>query len=274
MRRVLAIFIVTELLLADGCRGLPKQVAPSAQALPTAFERREGQLIVRSDFDVARVGRLVNQLTAERAEICRVLGLPPSDEPIVVYLFSDADRYRTYLERHFPNVPSRRAFFIESDIQLSVYAHASDRVAEDLRHEVAHGYLHSMVEGLPLWLDEGLAEYFEVPRGQNGLNPPHVELLADLAEHNNWRPDLRHLERLTDAAQMRQSDYAEAWAWVYLFLHSPPERREVLTKYIADLRETGTREPLSLRLVNDDTQPEQVLADYLATLRESTTVTK
>ena len=73
-----------------------------------------------------------------------------------------------YLTRNFPSVPSRRAFFLETDTRLAVYAHWSDRVAEDLRHEVAHGYLHSVVPGLPLWLDEGLAEYFEVPRGQNG----------------------------------------------------------------------------------------------------------
>jgi len=268
MRACVAIFLVA-VLLAVGCHGLPKPL-PNAQAtLPAAHELRVGQLIIRSDFDAARVSRLTSQLETERDDICQTLGLPGSDEPIVVYLFGDAERYRTYLERHFPNVPNRRAFFLESDMQLAVYAHASDRVAEDLRHEVAHGYLHSMVNGLPLWLDEGLAEYFEVPRGQNGLNTPHLELLSELAEHNNWRPDLRRLEGLTDAAQMQQSDYAEAWAWVYLFLNSPPERRQVMTKYIADLRETGTREPLSLRLVKDETKAEQVLSDYLATLQKT-----
>ncbi len=269
MSRYLAIFIFMIVVCAGSCRGLAP--TPPAQMLPAAYERRVGQLIVRSDFDVAQVGRLIKQLTTERDELCRTLNLPPSDEPVIVYLFRDAERYRSYLERHFPNVPSRRAFFLESDIQLSVYAHASDRVAEDLRHEVAHGYLHSMISGLPLWLDEGLAEYFEVPQGQEGLNMPHVELLADLAKYNDWRPNLRRLESLTDAAQMQQRDYAEAWAWVYLFLHSPPERREILLDYIADLHETGSREPLSLRLARDETPAEDVLASYLATLSDSIT---
>ena len=94
-------------------------------------------------------------------------------------------------------MPTRRAFFVESDTRLAVYAHWSDRVGEDLRHEVAHGYLHSMVPGLPLWLDEGLAEYFEVPRGNNGLNRPHLELLSDMMQYNGWQPNLERLAALT-----------------------------------------------------------------------------
>ena len=151
--------------------------------------------------------------------------------------------------RNFPNVPSRRAFFLETDTRLAVYAHWSDRVAEDLRHEVAHGYLHSVVPGLPLWLDEGLAEYFEVPRGQNGLNQPHVELLSDMVEHDGWQPNLTGWRSLTDAAQMDQRDYAESWAWVYFMLHSPPERREMLDELSGRLprkRAAASRSPCGL----------------------------
>ena len=56
-------------------------------------------------------------------------------------------------------VSHRRAFFVETDTQLSVYAQWGDRVAEDLRHEVTHGYLHAVVPNVPLWIDEGLAEF-------------------------------------------------------------------------------------------------------------------
>jgi hypothetical protein len=269
MGRKLAIVILCALAAYIGCRGIPQPLTPP-DALPTAQKLPVGQLVFHSDFDLGKDHRMIRQLTFEREDICNTLGLPPSNEPIDVFLFRDTDRYREFLARHFPNVPSRRAFFLESDSRLSVYAHWSDRMAEDLRHEVAHGYLHSVVPGLPLWLDEGLAEYFEVPHGQQGLNQPHVELLAELAKHNGWRPDMRRLERLTDAAQMQQSDYAESWAWVYLFLHSPPERRELLTQYLADLRETSTREPLSIRLAKEAADPEKALVEYLATLNATT----
>ena len=141
---------------------------------------------------------------------------------------------------------------------------------EDLRHEVAHGYLHAVAPGLPLWLDEGLAEYFEVPRGLGGLNRPHVDLLSDMAEHDGWQPNLVRLEKLTDAAQMDQRDYAESWAWVYFMLHSPPERRELLSAYLADMRAKGSTEPISVRLAALHVEPELPLMAYIATLKKET----
>jgi hypothetical protein len=111
-----------------------------------------------------------------------------------------------------------------------------------------------------------LAEYFEVPRGHGGLNRPHLELLWDLVEHNGWRPDLVRLETLASAAEMDQTDYAESWAWVYFFLEPDADRREVLTTYLADLREHGRVEPLSKRLATRLAQPERTLAEYLSTL--------
>lgn len=253
------------LTLLTSCRGLPLR-----SPLPTAHEHRAGQLVFHSDFKLPPDH--VRELVDERDFICGTLGLPHSDRPIEVYLFRDADCYRDYLLRNFPTVPSRRAFFLETESRLAVYAHSSDRVAEDLRHEVAHGYLHSVLSNLPLWMDEGLAEYFEVPRGLNGLNQSHVDLLSDLAEHNGWRPDLKRLETLTDAAQLRQADYAESWFWVYFMLHSPPDRRAILTDYLADLRAKGSGEPMSARLAALNVEPEQPLAQYLATLKKSTAV--
>ena len=50
--------------------------------------------------------------------------------------------------------------------------------ADDLRHEMTHAYLHAVVPNVPLWLDEGLAKYFELPRQQHGLNQPYVRQVA------------------------------------------------------------------------------------------------
>jgi len=244
-----------------GCRGWPRP-AP----LPGEHQVPIQQLVFHSDFDLELDDPLVRALTAERDDIAKTLSLPTSDEQVHVYLFGDAESYREYLERYFPAVPTRRAFFVETDTRLEVYAHWSDRVAEDLRHEVAHGYLHAMVPALPLWLDEGLAEYFEVPKGHGGLNRPHVELLADMIEHTNWRPNMARLERLKAAGEMEQADYAESWAWVYFFLQSDSERRELLTTYLADLRAKGRVEPLTVRLASRHLDPERTLAEYLATL--------
>jgi hypothetical protein len=245
-----------------GCRGLP-QPAPA----PNVHKLRVGQLLITSDFALPLDHRLVRDLTAEREDVCRTLGLPISDEPIEVYLFSSMDRYREFLARYFPTVPSRRAFFLETDTSLAVYAHWSDRVAEDLRHEVAHGYLHAAVPDLPLWLDEGLAEFFEVPRGRSGVNGPHVDLLTEMVQLEQWQPDLARLEQLRDASEMKQIDYAEAWAWVHFLLQTSAENRGLLISYLADLRNYGAAEPLSTRLAANDVAARQAMIENLSSLR-------
>jgi hypothetical protein len=229
---------------------------------------RVGQLHIHSDFKLPENHRIIRELVGERENISHTLGLPAVNEVIDVHLFADEERYAQFLRRHFPTVPARRAFFLETDSRLAVYAHWSDRMAEDLRHEVAHGYLHAVVPGIPLWLDEGLAEYFEMPPVENGMNPPHLALLSDMMEHDGWQPDLGRLERLRDATQMDQRDYAESWAWVYAMLHSEPEQREVLTGYLAELYSNGIAEPISRRLAALSEKPEQTLSKYLANLKQ------
>lgn len=255
--------IVVVVLLIAGCRGLPRP-----GALPDAHHLRVGQLHIHSDFELTEDNRILRDLMAERDDICRTLGLPCGKEVIDVHLFRDGERYAEFLARYFPGVPSRRAFFVETDSRLAIYAHWSDRMAEDLRHEVAHGYLHAVVPTIPLWLDEGLAEFFEVPRNQSGLNRPHLDLLSDMMEHDGWQPNLARLEELKEASQMDQRHYAESWAWVYAMLHSEPEKRKILTDYLAELYAGGPAAPLSHRLVAHSAQPAQTLATYLTALKQ------
>jgi hypothetical protein len=197
-----------------------------------------GQLVFHADFRLPPGHRMVAELVSERQLICDRLGVPAGSEPIHVFLFGEEAAYRAHVGREFPNFPERRAIFVETDVRLCVYAHWSDRVADDLRHEVSHGYLHSTVPNLPLWLDEGLAEYFEVGRGRQGVNQTHVELLRAQHEGGTWRPNLQRLEQLVDAGTMTQLDYAEAWLWVHMLLdwHPSGDPQEPIATYLAALR--------------------------------------
>src|SRR4051794_6168632 len=147
MRWISILFSVQ--LLFGGCRGLPQPITlsppvkgPPSSSLPDAYQTPVGQLVFHSDFPLPADHRLMRELTTERDYVNQTLGLAPSTEAIHVYLFRDAERYQEFLKRKYPNVPSRRAFFLETDTRLAVYAHWNDRVAEDLRHEIAHGYMH------------------------------------------------------------------------------------------------------------------------------------
>jgi hypothetical protein len=247
-------------LWAAGCTVLSR--APS---LPARNNVVLGQLWIYSDVHLPQRHRLFEELNALRGVLATKLDLPTSDEPVYVYLFSAHDEFKRYVNANYPNLPSRRAFFLENDSRLMVYAFWGDRVAEDLRHEVTHGYLHSIVPRIPLWIDEGLAEYFEVPAGHHGINRPHVQELA-AARQSGWRPDLRRLERLTVVAEMTQLDYAESWAWAHLMLETIPERQQALHAYLASIGQPGDLEPLSARLRSVNLDYEQKLLEHLDAL--------
>jgi hypothetical protein len=194
------------------------------------------------------------------------LALPRSDEPIQVYLFETSERFEGFMRLHHPEFPDRRAFFVETDDQLSVYAQWGDRMADDLRHEVTHGYLHSVVPNVPQWIDEGIAKYYEVPRGQRGLNRPLLDRFLTRIEREHWQPNLPRLEQFPAAYDMTQDDYAEAWAWVHFLMESRPERLELLRGYLAELRGEGTATPLSARLAATLSQPAAALLEHVGRL--------
>jgi hypothetical protein len=235
-------------------------------ALPSRNTIVLDQLVVQSDFGLPPHHRLLDEVAAQRGELFQRLNLPPSDEPVYVYLFESEERFNAFIKAQYPNFPARRAFFVESDTRLAVYAHWGDRVAEDLRHEVAHGYIHSVVPRIPLWLDEGLAEFFEVPRGNAGLNQPHVQLLLVQLLEQGWRPNMERLEQLNSPGAMTQADYAESWAWAHWLLETDTLRRELLQQYLQTLRKSGRVEPLSVHVRRVIPQPEQMLVEHLYSL--------
>jgi hypothetical protein len=129
--------------------------------------------------------------------------------------------------------------------RFEVYAQWSQRAGEDLRHETTHAYLHTSLADLPLWLDEGLAEYFETPAAAEGWNAPHAELLLRAMHAGRWRPDLQRLEALPSSAEMTQLDYAEAWSWAYLLLRTDPQRRDLLVQWLRAGAAGQARAPLA-----------------------------
>jgi hypothetical protein len=137
---------------------------------------------------------------------------------------------------------------------LKIYTWMGDHIATDLRHELTHALLRGALKDVPIWLDEGLAGYFELTPGQQGVNPQHLDTLL----HTPFRPDLARLEKLKQVS--------EAWAWVHLMLRSGPGAKRVLHQYLQALRADPNPGPLLPRLREVVPDPEQALVDHLATI--------
>ena len=258
------------LLGLAGCRHAQK--APLTE-LPARHSIQSEQLVVLSDFRLRFDHPLIADLAALRREVSESLELKLNGKPVLVYLFSNEEQYQTYLHETYPSLPPRRAYFIGTPYELAVYTYWGERIQEDLRHEFTHGLLHSGLKAVPLWLDEGLAEYFEVV---TEASPPINEVSAKhlaAAKRRGWRPGLERLESLNDVSQMTQADYQESWAWVHFMLHSSPETREVLLGYLQELRTTSDPGSLQKRLRATTPALDEHFLSYVEDLTASTSTT-
>ena len=248
---------------------LPKP-PKTVTSLPSKFSQRVSQFVFVSDFELKTDQPIFHELSDLREQVLKELQLPapPSSALIHVYLFEDRERYEQFMQARYPSLPRRRAFFVaqprgmSSSDDLLVYTFWGDHIRQDLRHELTHALLHSVLKDVPLWLDEGLAEYFELPPEAKGINRQHLLLL----NRDGLKPDLPRLEQFTQVEQMNPGEYREAWAWVHYILRGNPEARKALLTYVQQLRKTATPGPLLPQLKPTGPELNESLLNHLAQL--------
>jgi hypothetical protein len=260
-----------------GCHSLRLQPQPvdrpvqqdKDQALgqPGKYEQRVAQYVFHSDFELKRNLPLFDELSELGEQVHRELQLPSSRNLVQVYIFEDRDRFERFMRAKYPDLPKRRAFFVAqphgvgTPEDLLVYTYWGDRVRDDLRHELTHALLHSVLKNVPIWLDEGLAEYFELPPEKQGVNAVHLERLRHGAAA--FKPSLARLEQFSQVREMGPQEYQEAWAWVHLMLRDKTEARKVLLAYLQQLRHTDNPGPLQPQLAAVYPKPEEALEKHL-----------
>ena len=235
--------------------------------VPTAFQVRTGPYIICTNEKLEADAPVVRQLQSLERQVQETLGLKvdPGEHPVEIYILDDRKSFDHFLTFYYPDLPHRRAFFLANGRQRVVYTFFGDRLEEDIRHEATHALLHVAIGDIPLWLDEGLAEYFEGPTERQGRNAEHLgRLPADLAA--GWSPDLARLESLKSVRQMTPRDYRESWAWVHYFLGEGPPQKAALLGYLADLSKTPDARPISDRLEGPTASP---MLAHLARVRET-----
>lgn len=262
-----AVFLtaMAALFLTAGCQAVDRPIA-----LPVRFSVPGDQLLVLSDFKLQKDHELIRELNGLREQVTNILDLPVKRDPIVVYLFNNETEYRRYMNATYPRLPPRSAYFIGTATELAVFTHWGHNVREDLRHEYTHGLLHAGLKRVPVWLDEGLAEYFEVAGPKpGGLNHDYAQHLTE-AVASGWRPDMKRLENLDDSAQMKRAEYQESWAWVHFLLNSTPEAKAALVSYLAQLRTNPHPETISHRLRTVLPEYDSRFVSYLSQLHPVT----
>jgi hypothetical protein len=228
----------------------------TSAAADWADSRQAGPFICRANFRLDGYKILFRQLEQLQNDLTQSLGIAPASEPIEIYLFSDNGVYRRYLRRHLPGIPYRRALFIKQGGPGRVFAHRSPDLAVDIRHECTHALLHASLPMVPLWLDEGLAKYFELPPDHRVFDNPFLRSVRWNAQFG-MASRLEDLEKEGDFSKMSRNDYRDAWAWTHFMLHGPPPAHDELVRYLADVQGGTPPGLLSHRLRRRLTDPKR-----------------
>jgi hypothetical protein len=227
--------------------GIGVWVARTGLAQEWGEPRTLGPFVVRADFPLREIEPLLAQLSQLQTDLVETLPIPPPNEWIELYLFHDRASYGQFLARYFPRLAYRRAMYVKDQGPGMVLAQRTRDFEIDLRHECTHALLHAALAEVPLWLDEGLAVYFEVAAEKRAFDSPQMSRIRWSLFWGNT-PPLDSLETKRDVSEMGRGEYRDSWAWVHFMLHGPPEARQVLVEYLADLHTANPGEPLSRRL--------------------------
>lgn len=220
---------------------------PAADKDKWPAETSAGPFLCHADFTLENQKTLIAEIESLQQDVATILGTEQPRENIHLFLFEKPATYESYMKRYFPRVPARRALYIKGRGPGMVFAHQGTDFEVDVRHESTHALLHASFETVPLWLDEGIAEYFEVPKEKRSSENPHLATIRALLRQGTL-PRLDALEGITDLKDMGRDEYRDAWAWVHFMIHGPREAHAELISYLKDCQDGSDPEKLASRL--------------------------
>ncbi len=230
-------------------------------------ERIAGPFHCRSEFSLESELKELEELAQLYMDVRATLSLGEGKGKIQLNLFRSRRSYVNYVSQRIPGGVTRRALYVKGQGIGRMYVYRHFGYETDLRHEATHAILHDILPYLPLWLDEGLAEYFEVTQGKRSGGHPHLGSLKR-SIFFGWKPNLSILESKQSMEELDGKDYREAWAWVHFMLHSSPEALAVLTDYLDDIQSKVPPGSLRIRLHQQFEDPQAELIQHIKSWRD------
>jgi hypothetical protein len=188
------------------------------------------------------------EITAEferfREALSQILPTPPvSAVPTIVVAFENSAAFSPYRPM-FNGKPVKLAGFYTGTETDDMIAFAQGDRESGLRvilHEYTHLITSNASHGLPLWVSEGLADFystFEIrPDGKQAiLGRPVIEHAQLLNATSQWLTqdqllNVTHDSPLYNEGERRSIFYAQSWAMVHLFMTGEPNRSKELGQY-------------------------------------------
>ena len=221
--------------------------AASASTAPRWRQIVAPHFVVIGDASPSAMRGVAEQLEQFRAIFERLLqkARVASPVPTRVYLFANRARFQPYMPVYKGKrvdvgglfLPGRDANAIAMTVEDEQYA------LPITYHEYVHFIVDNTLTAVPVWFNEGLAEYYStfvlVGGNRAELGRPvanHVQLLRErsmmpLAELFATTKDSPHYNE----GDKRSIFYAQSWVFMHYLLMGSPERRPQLFAFVAEL---------------------------------------
>ena len=222
-----------------------------------------GVVVVQANFSLTEIVSILEEINMLQGDLKHYIGIPAPLEKIELCLFKDEASYMDFLKEFFPKAPrDRRALYIKLDNKPgTLLVQKSKNFEIDLRHEMTHAIIHASIPVVPIWLDEGLAKYFELSAHDRAAGGPYMSQIRWNVRFGTV-PALDRLAKLETIDDMGAKEYRDSWAWTHFLIHRSPETHQLLASYLQLLVELRndkvhhSRIP-SLKLYLDDMIPNQ-----------------
>ena len=272
---LLAVGLTTSLLQAG--RPQPRFAANNPPTTDGLREIVTDNYIVRTDLPEEDLPPMLQRLAAmvrEYRSRTAALSSRADDRRLPLHLYSELATYTAA-----GGTPGSAGFFDGERLLAYVGKLPDARAWHTIQHEAFHQYLSAKLGyEMPIWLNEGLAEYFgeSLYTGDgfvSGIVPPwRLKQVRENIEHRRFIP-LRDLLAMTHQQwndSLNETNYDMAWSLVHFLAHSQRGRYQgELTRYIQDSAKGGDPLQAFAKTVGDPEKVEDAWIAYWRDLSES-----
>jgi len=178
--------------------------------------------------------------------------------PLVAVMFKTEEEFRKYedvpegIAAYYNSVTNRIVMYEQSDLVEIAPELAMKQSIGTIAHEGIHQILHNIgvqqrLSRWPMWLSEGLAEYFaptsvDQRMRWKGVGMPHDLRMYELGRFLKASPGApgEIVAKVVAAGQLNSSGYAAAWALTHYLAE---RQKEKFQRYLREVASLGPLEP-------------------------------
>lgn len=225
----------------------------ASAAVPLPSDKDQWMTLTAGEFHIysnasERVTKdLASNLLRMREAIGKVTRLNVhAPVPTYVFVFRNERSFAPYRDALFQkkNASVSGVFSSSRNANFIVFDAGAEQGAERVvYHELTHYFVRNTTADLPLWVDEGLAEYYS----SFGVTGDKISIGRPIVEHVQWLRQYTPLPLAQHFAVTQKSPeysegtrqgsfYAQSWALIHYFLTGDDARRKQLAQFLANLR--------------------------------------